>query len=92
MFSGDMKNAGQYYFYNDKDRPIASTSYLRAPGIQKQGSARPLSDLTGQVIRQNNYPDACGGFADVYMASWKSENVGTLIGLNWHVIYDENDR
>lgn len=90
---GDTKNSGQYYLYNNENQPIASTStsYLRAPNSQnlKQRSPRPLSNLTGEVVRQNIYPDDCGGFADVYRALWKSRHVRSLayssmIYWRWH--------
>lgn len=60
------------------EKPLASTSYLSPAGIQEQDSFQ-IFDLTGQVVKQHNQATGGGGFADVYKALWKSENVWSLL-------------
>jgi hypothetical protein len=75
----DRSQSSQSSSSGDTYESIPSTScanpVLNSPGTHKRNSLPSLSDLTGQVVHQSKYADGIGGFADVFKALWKTENV-----------------
>jgi hypothetical protein len=75
-------NGSTYCSRGGSNQPTPSTScvspngFLSPPGTQKQKPLPALFDLTGELVRQGKHASGIGGFADVYKALWKSENVG----------------
>ena len=73
-------NGSKYHSHGGRYQPTASTSYISSDGFLDYPSTQKrlsltLSDLTGQIIQQSKHAVGIGGFADVFKASWNSENV-----------------